>query len=172
MTAGARAVFADCEAALEMLEDEKNPQRWRVLWAGAMALLRAVGHVLQKMDGHNAALRPLIDAAYHRWKTDHSGNAVFWEFIEEERNNILKEYRFHVLESGEVDVVVIGSIEDVDSGESSKSAELYTLEESIFKPVTDGFGKDEDARDIYRDAVNWWHTELSHIEAGLRTSKQ
>ena len=172
MIAAARAVLADCEAALEMLEDEENPQRWRVLWAGAMALLRAVGHVLQKVDGESATLRPLIDAAYNRWKANRSENAVFWEFIEEERNSILKEYRFHVLESGEVDIVVVGDAGNADSGGLSTSTELFTLGENIFKPVTGGFGEGEDARDIYRDAVSWWYAELSGIEARLRASRQ
>ena len=54
MTAAARKVLADCEVALEMLEEEEDEQRWRVLWAGAMALLRAVGHVLQKVDCQSA----------------------------------------------------------------------------------------------------------------------
>ena len=50
MTVAARRVLADCEVVLEMLDAEREEQRWRVLWVGALALLRAVGHVLRKVD--------------------------------------------------------------------------------------------------------------------------
>ena len=89
MTAAARWVLDDCKAALEMLEEERGEQRWRVLWIGAVALLRAVGHVLQKVDGKNPDQRDVIDAAYRSWTSGQSRHAVFREFIEEERNNML-----------------------------------------------------------------------------------
>lgn len=163
----ARKVLLDCQLALEMLEDEENEQRWRVLWAGAVALLRSVGHVLRNVDGKDPALRPLIDSAYDRWKADRAGNAVFWEFIEKERNNILKEYRFHVHDAGEVDVVVTHDVVDAYAGHTLMMKEAFTLEDNLFRPVTDGFGQGEDARDIYRRAIEWWHSALSRIEAQL-----
>lgn len=73
MTAAARRVLADCEAAVEMLENEHDEQRWRVLWIGAMALLRVVGHVLRKVDGEIPRQRAVIDAAYRRWSDGRMG---------------------------------------------------------------------------------------------------
>ena len=64
MTAAARRVMDDCEAALDMLQDEEDERRWRVLWAGAMALLRTVGHVLRNVDGADPRVRPVVDAAW------------------------------------------------------------------------------------------------------------
>lgn len=43
MTRAARTVLADCEIALELLEDQEDEGRWRVHWVGAIALIRAVG---------------------------------------------------------------------------------------------------------------------------------
>ena len=163
----ARKVLLDCQSALEMLEDEENEQRWRVLWAGAIALLRAVGHVLRNVDGEDPALRPLIDSAYNRWKADRSGNEVFWKFIEKERNNILKEYRFHVHDAETVDVVVTRDVVDADASQTSMMEGVFALEDNLFRPVTDGFGQGDDARDIYKEALKWWHTELARIEAQL-----
>ena len=88
MTAAARTVLADCVAVLDMLEVEEDEQRWRVLWAGAMALVRAIGHVLRKVDGEDAMVRPRIDEAWNRWRADRSTHAVFWESIEQERNRV------------------------------------------------------------------------------------
>lgn len=116
MTATARWVLRDCEAALDMLEHEEDEQRWRVLWAGAVTLLRTVGHALHKVDGADNRVRRAADAAWSRWKRDRSKHAVFWEFIEKERNNVLKEYRLGVLDSGEVGLVVVAT-RDKDQGE-------------------------------------------------------
>ena len=156
MTMAARRVLQDCHVALDMLEEEEDGERWRVLWAGAMALLRAVGHVLRNVDGENPVVGEAVDAAYRRWKHARSENAIFWEFVNEARNNILKEYRFDVVDSPEVPVLV---------GDPSAEPRLFTLDENLFRPVTDGLGEGEDARDVYRDAIAWWDTELSFIEA-------
>ena len=107
MTTAARQVLDDCEAALEMLEDEKDEQRWRVLWAGAMALVRTVGHVLRNVDGKDPGIRPAVNSAWDRWNAAKVANAIFWEFIQKERNKILKEYRFSVLDSAAVGVAVV-----------------------------------------------------------------
>ena len=168
----ARRVLLDCQSALEMLDNEENEQRWRVLWAGAITLLRSVGHVLHKVDGEGPVLRPLIDSAYNRWKADRSGNAVYWEFIEKERNNILKEYQFHVHETAEVGVVVARDVVDADSGHTSVMEGEFTLQDNLFRPVTDGFGQGEDARDVYREAMTWWHSELQRIEAQLDVAEE
>ena len=164
MTVAARRVLADCEVVLEMLDDERDEQRWRVLWVGALALLRAVGHVLQKVDGQTPRARAAIDAAYQNWKSRQPEHRIFRDFIEKQRNNILKEYRMNVLDSAQVPVVVhsdVGSITDET---------LFILDENLFRPVTEGFGADEDARDMYREAIGWWETELSRLEAVLASS--
>jgi hypothetical protein len=66
MTAHASQVLADCRTALQLLEEEKDLQRWRIHWVAALALVRAVGHVLDKMDGSDAAA---ARAAYKNWKS-------------------------------------------------------------------------------------------------------
>ena len=157
MTAAARRVLDDCKAALDMLQDEEDERRWRVLWAGAMALLRAVGHVLRNVDATDPRVRPAVDAAWARWKDDRLNNAVFWEFIEEERNNILKEYRFSVLDSAEVGLVAHET--------------PFVLGENLCRPLADGFGMGEDARDVFDEALKWWEAELSHIEAALGSQR-
>lgn len=172
MTNAARQVLADCNAALDLLEHEEHEQRWRVLWVGAMALLRAVGHVLRKVDGEDEGLRPLIDAAYDRWKADRSTNGVFWGFIEKERNNILKEYRFNVCDSAEVGLCLVEVRGGPESSQALVHETPFTLGENLFRPVTDGFGAGEDGRDVYRNAVKWWDAELSRIEAELAASKR
>ena len=147
-----------------MLEDEQDEQRWRVLWIGAMALLRAVGHVLRNIDGETPQRLTAIKAAYERWKADRSEHAVFYEFIDKERNNILKEYRLGVLDSAEVGLAIL--VDDPSAGNVASDAP-FVVGENLFRPIIDGFGTGEDARDVYRTAIGWWDIELSRLEAEL-----
>jgi len=89
----ARLVLADCRAALEQAEVAHDPVAFRVHWAALVALLRAVGHVLDKVDGRqSASLRRAIDERWRRWNADRAGNRAYWSFIEAERANVVKAY--------------------------------------------------------------------------------
>ena len=165
----AKRVLADCEAALAMLEDERDEQRWRVLWVGALALLRAVGHVLRNADGRTPRARAAINAAYQNWRDKQSEHRVFREFIEKERNNILKEYRLNVLDSAETGLAVV--VGDSDAGYITDETP-FVLGDNLFRPVKTGYGAGEDARDVYREAITWWEQELTRLEAMLDRSDQ
>lgn len=167
MTRTARQVLIDCEIALEMLEAEQDLVRWRVHWAGALALLRAVGHVLHKVDSADPKVRHQVDVAYDRWKSNKTENAIFWEFIEQERNNILKEYRFNLHPLDQVDVAVTMTAHHPDTGEIVQLPQMFPIRENIYRPILDGYSEGDDARDVYREALNWWKTELTAIEHGL-----
>lgn len=70
MTHAAREVLYDARLALDMLQTEADPDRWRVHWAGGVALLRAVGHVLLNVDqSANIELAKIANAAHRRWKS-------------------------------------------------------------------------------------------------------
>lgn len=167
LTTTAREVLADCEIALEMLEAEQDMARWRVHWAGALALVRAVGHVLQKVDGADPKVHRQADIAYRRWKSDKTMHAIFWEFIEDERNNILKEYRFNLHPLDHVDVAVMLTVRHPGTGELSQIPQVVPIGENIYRPVLDGYSEGDDARDVYREALDWWHRELTAMEDGL-----
>lgn len=170
MTKIARQILADCEIALEMLEAEQDLVRWRVQWAGALALLRAVGHVLYKVDGADPKVRRQVDIAYDRWKSQKRENAIFWEFIEQERNNILKEYRFNLHPLDHVDVAVMLTAQQPETGKIVQIPEIIPIGENIYRPVLDGYGEGDDARDVYREALDWWNAELAAIERALSES--
>jgi hypothetical protein len=167
MTTVARQVLADCVIALEMLEAEQDLARWRVHWAGALALLRAVGHVLHKVDGADLKVRRQIDIAYDRWKSQRTENAIFWEFIEQERNNILKEYRFNLHPLDHVDVAVMVTAKQSETGKIVKIPETIPIGENIYRPVVDGYSEGDDARDVYQEALDWWKAELAAIERAI-----
>ena len=64
------------------------------LGAAAVPLLLSVGHVLHKVDAKsNHAMARAVEEAFVNLKATAPEPRLFWAFIEEERNNILKEYR-------------------------------------------------------------------------------
>ena len=129
-------------------------ERWlsrREIWVAGVALARAVGHVLQKVDcEHDGTTKYAVASAYAAWKADKQANAIFWDFIEQERNQVLKEYELGFL-AEPIDVVA--------------GAELHTLDEHLFCPIADGVFAGEDCRDILEQAITWWERQLSRIEA-------
>lgn len=153
MTATARKVLADCKKAHDLLEVESDTARFRLLWVSGVALARSVGHVLRKVDSRrDPRTRRSIDEAWERWKSDRKTHALFWEFIREERNNILKEYEFGFL-SGPMDVLV------------TPNDEVFVLDDNLFCPISGGRFAGEDCRDILADAIAWWERELSTIDS-------
>src|SRR5262245_46128563 len=96
MTTAARAVLADCRGALAELVDGLEGATWRRRWITVVVLLRAVGHVLESVDG---ATSPRHQAANSRWwnslKSSRPKPEIFWLFIFEERNAIVKEYQIN-----------------------------------------------------------------------------
>ncbi len=166
MTAAARRVLSDCYLALEMLQAEADPDRWRVHWAGGVALLRAVGHVLLNVDHESsAAIKKAGDAAFRRWKSNDSEHAVYRDFILNERNSILKRYQSVVHPSETVDVLVRVTLRHPETGELHHVDQVMPMDENIFRPIVDGYGAGEDARDVYQEALVWWDRELAGIEA-------
>jgi len=154
MVQNARRVLADCKHALDLLQGESQPASFRVLWVAGIALARAVGHVLRKVDGKQEdAVGAAIKSAYESWQTDRSGNAIFWNFIQEERNQVLKQYEIGFF-AGPVDVVAGG--------------EIHTLDDHLFCPMTDGSYAGEDCRDILEQAIQWWEQQLAAIEAAAQ----
>ena len=90
----------------------------------------------------------IVRDKYEAWKRDKPSYPIFWEFIEDERNRILKEYDYGFL---------AGSIE-VTTGN-----ELFVVDANLFKPLADGRFAGEDCRDILRDAIAWWDLQLAEI---------
>lgn len=168
MTSAARAVLADARLALDMLQAEPDPDRWRVHWAGGAALLRAVGHVLLNVDQKaDAELARVADAAHRRWRSADSAHAVYREFILEERNNILKEYRSNVHPLDNVPVVIRLTLVHPETREVRYVDQHADLDENLFRPIVEGYGEGEDARDVFEEAIDWWERELAAIEQGL-----
>ena len=152
----ARYVLDDCRFVLDLLDEERERQRFRILWVAACALLRSVGHVLKKVDVEESDdVARAIDRAWKRWKDNRDANNIFWDFIEEERNVVLKEYQCRYGE-GETGILF------ADPKTGKDLTEI--LPEDLYKPMMYGSFAGNDCRELIRDAIDWWQRELDIIE--------
>lgn len=150
----ARRVLRDAELALDCLEQEQDSDRFRVLWVAAISLSRMVGHVLAKVESERSDLmRGIIERHWSEWRSNPTQHRVFHDFIEDERNRVLKEYEFGFLD-GEIPVVT----------QSAGKAEAFLLENLLYCPITDGTFVGEDCRDMLRQGIEWWKSRLQEIE--------
>jgi hypothetical protein len=94
MTRTARLVLADCREVLVHLRADPKGDEWRRLWVLTLALLRSVGYVLKNADARSDSdLERIVDRKWRELAASNPEPAIFWSFVEQERNNILKEYQ-------------------------------------------------------------------------------
>lgn len=152
MTATARKVLADLEAAHHILELETDAQRFRITWVAAMALCRCVGHVLKNVDSKiSLSYKNAINDKWESWKSENEHNKIFHLFIENERNAVLKEYEIGFMSGNSAYLVL-------------PDENISLLSDELFCPLTDGPYAWEDCRDILAIAISWWHIQLREID--------
>lgn len=167
MTLRARTALQDCKLALELLEKEEKLDLWRVHWVSALTLCRIVGHVLQKVDAWDHNEKDIIDRYYREWKSDKAEHEIFREFIENHRNALLKEYDFKQHSMIEVPILLSLNLVNLHTGEPKKLEQIASLGENIYRPILDGYREGDDARDVLKEAIDWWEKQLSVIDVEL-----
>lgn len=143
----AREVLQTIKAGVADLESRRPMgQLWRVQWAGLVALLRAVGHVLHKVDSQrHPALANAIAAAHDRAdKGSDPDDEIFREFIEKTRNAILKEFE---MEAGQSVYVTIGT---------SPHRVEYPVRIQGFEHLNQ--------IELVGAALEWWYRQIESIE--------
>lgn len=173
MTSSSRQVLQDCKIALSMLEDDMNSETWRVHWAAAVALSRAVGHILHKVDAVNdTRTQNIVNAKFKEWKSSAEEHQIFREFIEKERNNLLKEYRTDVHPHSSTGLEFEYTLKPFDGGPLKKFRNITVLDENIYRPMIEGPYEGGDARDVLQEAITWWENQLDEIDWLAATSEQ
>jgi hypothetical protein len=132
-----------------MRDDPKN-EAWRFWWAGEVALLRAVGHVLHKVDtASDPTLSRAVDQWWHRLRASEPEPSIFWGFMESERNLLLKEGK--VNPSKTVSLTI-----DLSQGRSSEGTHTHRLNTGPFA--------DREPCAVVQEAIDWWNTQINSIE--------
>lgn len=133
----------------------------------SVALLRAVGHTLRNVDAAtDVLLKKIVDDAWARLIATKPEPTIFWQFIEDERNNILKEYR---IAAGVGITIRPGTAHmNLSSGEQWSEPGLPTL---FDYKMNSGPYKGQDQREVLRSAIEWWDTYLAGVEQAYENQK-
>ena len=114
-----------------------------------VTLLRSVGHVLEKVDGNRSVyLKGAASEVWKEVKRNRNKNAIFFEFIEIERNNILKEYKV-----GEFIVYPMDCSEKWRKADYPMPFGERVLSQSV----------------LIQEAVDWWESLLYEVETKAET---
>jgi len=152
----ARKVLRDAYFARNELTaaiKDGSTQRTRLAWITCITLLRAVGHVLDKVDADRSTyVKQASDLQFSKTKADRFANLIFWEFIEAERNQIIKEYKSSIFDyvpddlNGGKDVLVVTNI--------LIGIQVFTPGEAVSA------------------AIHWWEEYLDAVEFEARQIKE
>ena len=164
MTTSAREVLEDCRGALAELGDGVQGPVWRRRWIVAVVLLRAVGHVLDKVDGaRSKELKEAVDEWWCLLRSTKPKPQIFWQFVDEERNAIVKEYQTNARQGVSIQVPVIEinlRIGEQTSDPAKPPTYRYTMNAGHFK--------DRDQRELIAEAIQWWEGELAAIDQAVK----
>lgn len=145
-------VLDDAQKAVRRFLAADDQTEKRIFYVAALTLLRAVGHVLDKVDGE---ADPLLGQRQEVWWATARREPICAGFIEDERNILIKQYqpraradRLLLSEDG-------GFLELGDGG-------VLLLGPWIMQ---DGPFAGQDVGDLLRTALAWWEAAL----AGLRS---
>lgn len=153
MTLKAREVLQDCREAIDELDSNIQGSVWRRRWITAVVLLRTVGYVLDKIDsGISVEYKQAINNEWSQLNKSKEKHPIFFDFIEEERNNILKEYK---TSAGQGVTVYVGFGDTL-----STSKNHYLMYGGKFE------GREQ--REILIKAVKWWEDYLDKIDKSVK----
>ena len=151
MTKAAQAVLADCRESHGELTDDLSGSVWRRRYFACVALLRAVGHVLHKVDAEvSDQHKSVIASWWQNQKDSRPEPAIFWSFIDDERNRFLKTYG-----------PIAGQNVTVFPGSNRKSETTFVMKDGPFKDV--------DPRSLITKAIEWWEEELLEINRQIES---
>jgi len=167
-------VLADCEESLlELMNAGQNNMRRR--WVATVSLLRAVGHVLDKVDAETSPLaRSVIDKKYREPRP-----SIFEDFIEDERNNVLKQYRFSVRGDGAIGIPtsnerVRPAVPGMPPGAIGMMTHQLGTEIRTYRftiaPFDKGPFAGRDPIDVVREALTFWHEYLDDVDRRISTA--
>jgi hypothetical protein len=154
-----REVLDWCRHAHQKMGSDLTVPDWVLIWAGTIALLRAVGHVLDKEDAKSDAR---LKKAQSDWWTGLNNTkpdpSIFWQFIEEDRNLLLKKAKLTVEQSVTFTLSLSGGTIPRHAPQPPPPP-IYT-----YQMTSDHHFAGQDPRDLVRNAIKWWEEQLDYIE--------
>jgi len=140
-------VLDDTWISLSLMEKASNDEELRVYWVSTICLLRMIGHVLHKVDSKlSITHKAVIDKWWSEINQNKPEPTIFWTFINESRNLVLKEYELNFI--------------------TYKCEWIDTDSEGKIDVIDDTIHITPDGHELFEqlsDALLWWQAELSSI---------
>ena len=164
MTAHARLALADCKCALADFINGANTQFQRSRWVALVTLLRTVGHVLDKVDYPDAPpeIQQRIKKAWEELKATEPEPRIFHEFIEAERNLVIKMYEIRVranitFKPGPAHLLI--------DWQPVQLGGIGGAPTTIEAKMLGGTFKGRDLVELVREAITFWRDFLNKIDS-------
>lgn len=168
MTHAARVVLQDAKHAIARHNDTLQSEAFRVSWFAIIGLLRAVGHVLDKVDSEaSPAMKQAIKDKWSQLQRTRPEPKIFWGFIEGERNRFLKNYEHGISRSITVPAATEGYWVTVDCG-NSRGGE-FAPGSKLESFISDGPYAGCYEKDVAWQAYDWWAAYLDEVDRLART---
>lgn len=168
MTSAARIVLQDARYAISRHHDKLAGEAFRVSWLSVIGLLRAVGHVLNKVDANRSpSMGWAIRQKWSELQQSRPEPLIFWEFIEAERNSLFKVYEHSIMRSfslamHEEDGTPSPMTTNIDVGRSSGMVSITSKAMTSFFDRGSFSGRRE--VEVASEAASWWHAYLSAVD--------
>jgi hypothetical protein len=87
---------------------------------------------------------------------------IFWDFVEQERNNVLKAYRRAATQNVTIDAGTMTV--------SSPGVQIVRPEITFEHLMTEGYFQGQDPLDLVEKAIEWWRAYLDSVDNDVRQS--
>jgi hypothetical protein len=162
MTVAARKVLHDACYAIHQHQDTLQGEAFRVSLFAVVGLLRAVGHVLDKVDSEiSPAMKRAIKDKFSKLKSQKTNSAIYWEFIHEERNSLLKNYKSSVIRTFDLYDIWGNFLTTENVGENSGVEYVGANTKSI---IARGHFVNKSEQEVAWQAHDWWVAYLDEID--------
>ena len=175
MTSAARLVLSDARFAVEAHGEQLHGEAFRISWFAVVGLLRAVGHVLSTLDRNTSPeMRRSIDRHWSELQGSKPDPAIFWGFIEFERNRYLKNYEHGILRrrvflSSDNKTPIALDLANSQAGMmvqvvSAGSLPNDVAHRSVVSTIADGPFAGRSERQVAVQALDWWSEYLDKVD--------
>lgn len=160
MSLRARQVIADAVVAIEDFEASASTPYWRTRWVAVVSILRAVGYVAANVDATgDEILKSAVDSEFAEIVRTKPEPTIFWNFIFDERNRVVKEMTLGARLS--ITVRPGAAWYDLRTGETGGTeSEPTTYDHFMRGGIYDG----RDPRELCRKAIKFWNEYLDRVE--------
>lgn len=163
MTRAARMVLQDARHAIERHTETLQAEEFRASWFAVIGLLRAVGHVLDKVDAKSSPmLEQAIRTKWNQLSASRPEPTIFWGFIHAERNRFLKSYEHGIDRS--ITIPTLSGVGFLKFDGGNARGGRFAVGHAFNSVITSGPYAGQNERAVAFAAHLWWAGYLNEVD--------